>query len=298
MINETPLNAPRLMDSYLDGWLTGICDVLEKIAGTPFAASELSPQEAANEAGILEEEGLWLHFTVSSTGEKPSPLNGEHSFGIERSDALRLAQILMGEPFNASQDFSTEHQDALDELFRQFAGTTALVLKPRMGGEVNLALADHDRGAWKPHVQRVYRLKNEGEVQFLLLLLLSPELGQSLASETPAKPAPQVAMPAPTPPPPATPPEESKGGRNIELLLDVELPVSLRFGKIDLPLSTILELNPGSVVELDQKIVEPVELLVGGKVVAQGEVVVLDGYYALRVTEVLNPRERLESLQH
>jgi flagellar motor switch protein FliN/FliY len=64
-----------------------------------------------------------------------------------------------------------------------------------------------------------------------------------------------------------------------------------------MPLSGILELSPGSVVELDQRIVEPVDLLVGGKVVAQGEVVVLDGYYALRVTEVLNPIERLESLQ-
>jgi len=81
------------------------------------------------------------------------------------------------------------------------------------------------------------------------------------------------------------------------LLLDVELPVALRFGKSEMSLSNILELSPGSVVELDQKIVEPVELLVGGKVVAQGEVVVLDGNYALRVTEVVNPLERLKSLQ-
>jgi len=62
-------------------------------------------------------------------------------------------------------------------------------------------------------------------------------------------------------------------------------------------LSSILELSPGAVVELDQKIVEPVELLVGGKTVAHGEVVVLEGHYALRVTEVLNPIERLESLR-
>jgi flagellar motor switch protein FliN/FliY len=81
------------------------------------------------------------------------------------------------------------------------------------------------------------------------------------------------------------------------LLLDVELPVAMRFGKSEMPLSSILELSPGAVVELDQKILEPVELLVGGKVVAEGEVVVMDGYYALRVTEVLNPMERLESLQ-
>jgi flagellar motor switch protein FliN/FliY len=64
-----------------------------------------------------------------------------------------------------------------------------------------------------------------------------------------------------------------------------------------MPLGSILELSAGAVVELDQKILEPVELLVGSKVVAQGEVVVMDGHYALRITEVLNPIERLESLQ-
>jgi flagellar motor switch protein FliN len=295
VISEIPSAAPNRTDSYLSAWLSSVCEVLEKIAGTAFTASDLSPQEAANEAGILEEEGLWLRFTVSSTAENSSPLTGEHCFGIERSDALHLAQILMGEPFNASQDFSSECQDALDELFRQFSGAAALALKPRMGGEVSLVLAGHEPVTWKPHLQRGYRLKSEGEVQFPLLILLNPDLGESLAALPPGKPAPQVETPAP--PTPMTPPAATKSSRNIELLLDVELPVSLRFGKSEMPLSGILELSPGSVVELDQRIVEPVDLLVGGKVVAQGEVVVLDGYYALRVTEVLNPIERLESLQ-
>ena len=295
MTSETPPPALNRTESYLSAWMNGVCDVLGKIAGSAVTASDLSPQEVANEAGILEEEGLWLRFTVGITGEIPSPLNGEHSFGIERSDALRLAQILMSEPFNAAQDFSSDYQDALDELFRQFAGTAALAMKPRMGGEINLALVDHEPGSWKPHLQRGYRLKGEGEVQFALLILLNPDLGKSLASGPPVKPAPQLVRP--TPPAPESPPATSKNSRNIELLLDVELPVALRFGKSDMLLSSILELSPGSVVELDQKIVEPVELLVGGKIIAQGEVVVLDGHYALRVTEVLNPIERLESLR-
>ena len=295
MISENLPAAPDRTDSYLSAWLSGVCEVLEKIAGTAFKASDLSPQEAANEAGILEEEGSWVRFTVSSAGENPSPLDGEHSFGIERADALRLAQILMGEPFNASQESSGEYQDALDELFRQFAGTAAVALKPRMGGEINLVLAGHEPGSWKPHLQRGYRLKSEGGVQFPLLVLLNPDLGKSLASGPPGKPAPQLETPAP--PAPTAAQAVSQSSRNIELLLDVELPVALRFGKSEMPLGSILELSPGSVVELDQRIVEPVELLVGGRVVAQGEVVVLDGYYALRVTEVLNPIERLESLQ-
>jgi flagellar motor switch protein FliN len=275
--------------------MSAVCDVLEKIAGTAFTASDLSPQEVANETGILGDEGLWLRFTVVSSGETSSPVNGEHSFGIERLDALRLAQILMGEPFNAAQEFSADYQDALDELFRQFAGTAAVALKPQMGAEIILSLAGHDQGAWKPALQRGCRLKSGGGVQFPLLILLNPDLSKSLAPARQGKPARQPDSPAP--PVPATPPPVPGNTRNIELLLDVELPVALRFGKSEKPLSSILELSPGSVVELDQKIVEPVELLVSGKVVAQGEVVVLDGNYALRITAVLNPLERIESLQ-
>ena len=134
-------------------------------------------------------------------------------------------------------------------------------------------------------------MKNQGTAQPLLAILVDPDLGASLASSSSEK----------TAQPPAAPgvnlAAASKGSRNIDLLLDVELPVALRFGKSEMTLNRILELSAGAVVELDQKILEPVELLVGGKVVAQGEVVVMDGYYALRVTEVLNPMERLESLQ-
>jgi len=214
--------------------MSAVCEVLGKIAGTTFTVSDLSPQEATNEAGILGDEGLWLRFTVAGGGEIPSSLNGEQCFGIERSDALRLAQILMGEPFNATQDFSAEYQDALDELFRQFAGTAAVALKPRLGGEVILTLAGHERGTWKPQLQRGYRLKSEGEVQFPLLVLLNPDLGKSLASGPQEKPARQHETPAP--PAPANPPAASKSGKNIELLLDVELPVALRFGKSEMPL--------------------------------------------------------------
>ena len=71
----------------------------------------------------------------------------------------------------------------------------------------------------------------------------------------------------------------------------------LRFGQSEMPLRDILELSSGSVVKLDQHIQEPVELLVGHKVIARGEVVVVDGNYGLRVTEIASPLERIESLR-
>lgn len=76
---------------------------------------------------------------------------------------------------------------------------------------------------------------------------------------------------------------------NLDLLMDVELNVTLRFGQRQLTLREVLELTSGSVVELDRQVEEPVELLLDGKVIARGEAVVVDGNYGLRVTEVVQP---------
>jgi len=76
---------------------------------------------------------------------------------------------------------------------------------------------------------------------------------------------------------------------NLDLVMDVELDVSLRFGKRQLSLREVLELGSGSVVELDRLVDEPVELYLDGKLIARGEAVVVDGNYGLRVTEISQP---------
>jgi flagellar motor switch protein FliN/FliY len=289
LINEIPSPASRGAKVYLSAWTAGACEVLEKITGTAFTAIDLTPEEVAGQLESLREKGVWLRFTVASA------LKGEQSFGISKSEALRLAQILVGEPFDETRDFSSEYQDALAGLFRQFAGAAALALKPRGVGEVSLQFAGYGPANWKPDLQGGVRLKSEGAAQFLLLILLDPDLGESLASSSWGKAAQPSRASKRRAPLSST--AASKDKRKIDLLLDVELQVSLRFGKRAMLLGDILKLSAGAVVELDQKILEPVELLVGHKVVAQGEVVVMDGHYALRVTEVLNPIERIESLR-
>lgn len=76
---------------------------------------------------------------------------------------------------------------------------------------------------------------------------------------------------------------------NLDLLMDVELDVTLRFGQRHLTLREVLDLTSGSVVELDRQVEEPVELILDGRVIARGEAVVVDGNYGLRVTEVPQP---------
>jgi flagellar motor switch protein FliN len=85
--------------------------------------------------------------------------------------------------------------------------------------------------------------------------------------------------------------------RGVELLLDIELEASLRFGSKEMPLSEVLELGPGDVVQLERHVSDPVDLIVGDKIVARGEVVLVNGNFGLRVTEVAEPKRSLESIR-
>jgi flagellar motor switch protein FliN/FliY len=83
----------------------------------------------------------------------------------------------------------------------------------------------------------------------------------------------------------------------LGLLCDIELDATLQFGSREMPLRDVLELGPGDVVELDRHVSDPVDLIVGDRIVARGEVVVVNGNFALRIAEVATPQLRLESIR-
>jgi flagellar motor switch protein FliN len=80
--------------------------------------------------------------------------------------------------------------------------------------------------------------------------------------------------------------------RNIDRLLDVEMEIVVRFGLTHLPLRELVRLGSGSMIELNRAVDEPVELLVNGRHLARGSVVVVDGYYGVRITEIGEAEER------
>ena len=82
--------------------------------------------------------------------------------------------------------------------------------------------------------------------------------------------------------------------RTFELLLDVELPVSVSFGRATLRISEAMNLVSGSLIELDRALTDPVELLVNNSIIARGEVVVVEGNYGVRLTEIVSHLERLQ----
>ena len=84
--------------------------------------------------------------------------------------------------------------------------------------------------------------------------------------------------------------------QNMELIKDVPLQVTVRLGKTKMTIRDILELGEGSIVELDQLAGEPVDLLVNGKLVAKGEVVVIDENFGFRVKDIISPMERINNI--
>jgi flagellar motor switch protein FliN/FliY len=89
--------------------------------------------------------------------------------------------------------------------------------------------------------------------------------------------------------------QSTRSGSGLELLYDIQLDATLQFGSREMTLREIMAIGPGEVVELDRHISEPVDLIVGDRVVARGEVVVANGNFALRITEIAVPQLRLES---
>lgn len=85
-------------------------------------------------------------------------------------------------------------------------------------------------------------------------------------------------------------------GRKIDLLLDVELDVAVELGRKMMYVEEILRLGKGSIVELDKLAGEPVDVLVNGKKLAEGEVVVVEDHFGIRLTHLVEPKERIKSL--
>jgi flagellar motor switch protein FliN/FliY len=133
-----------------------------------------------------------------------------------------------------------------------------------------------------------------------LWVAAGPKVLAALFSPPPVESAPQAvpaaavhesreiaAVRAVPPPPPPT----------MELLLNVELPVSISFGKTQLPMKDVLKLTTGSIVELNRGVNESVEVMVNHCLIARGEVVVVEGNYGVRIQQIVSGAERMRSLR-
>ena len=289
--------------NYYKVWSAAMASTVGQYTGKETAFEMAGGEESA------DGDCLWITFTIGDT------LLGEHAFCVSKADALTLGQMFMAEDINPAAEFTPDHADALAELFRQFSGTVALELKAALGTEINIRFKDTKKPTWNSVDTVSVGLLTEPRVNISSVIdtgLLSTLNKAHVAGpeaeapqETPAEEPEAVeaeSSAAEIPEPVHEAPVEDEGprtkinDRNLDLLLDLELEVSVRFGGRQMLLKDVLDLSSGAMVELDRRVRDPIELILGGRVIARGEAVIVDGNYGIRITEVISRQQRLAQI--
>jgi flagellar motor switch protein FliN len=265
-MNDSPSTASNDRSrEYMQVWAESFTQVLSQIAGS---SCSLESRDEAPEGSAASDSDL--HFLIAASGG----LRGEMCLRLAQSSVISLAQLLLGEVEDKTVEYKTDHREAAEELLRQVVGHVATSLKETWG-EVQLRVESSGAPSWPAGA--------EGWIVTAVGAPRSMQMKWQLSAALIAGLRPAAAVPSA--------PEHSEAAApegKLDLLMDVELDVTLRFGGRRMLLREILELGAGSVVELDRELQEPADLLLDGRLIARGEVVVVDGSYGLRVTEILS----------
>jgi flagellar motor switch protein FliN len=198
---------------------------------------------------------------------------------------LRAAGIEAAEPADARNTYL--------EILSQSLSSLAQSLTARLGKEVLCERGSERKPADPPASRFSVTLRfKDGELaleaalgaELLDWIEPAPEDASGISAASPR--AAEAAKPSGAPP-----------SKTLELLLDVDLPVSVSFGRTRIPVKDILKLTTGSIVELNRSVSEPVEVIVNNCTVARGEVVVVEGNYGVRIHQIISRQNRLRSLR-
>jgi len=273
--NSFPEFPPQLRN-WCEAWKTCLQNVVSQVSG----ASKPGTFEISSESLPVTDSDVW--YTVVAGGA----IHGEMTLRLPAATGTRLALKLLGETGPPAEGVTAgpmtpENKEALEELLRQVSGLAATALASIAGGEVQLHLSASGAPSWSSDCVVCLQTRDQDGDPNTVEIQVSPALAAELQPRVaPAQPSPQPTAPASTPSPPPS---------SYNRLMDVGLDVKLRFGSRRMLLRDVLALSAGVVVELDNALHSPVDLLLDGRLIAQGEVVVVDGKYGLRVTSVVDP---------
>jgi len=268
----------------LDDWTETLAQVLESMTDQ---RPRVSWQAAAAPPSSADGDFLWWEQPVQAGPETTVWVGAPHAtWEYAGTLTLKAAGLETVAPSEAKNTWFEILGQSLSGMARAIGGV--------LGHEV-VCEAGSERAPTPalPHWASVSLTFTESLLP-PLAVGLSPGL-VSLIASPPASAAENEETPAET----AKPPESSPGSarsRTMDLLMEVELPVSISFGKTHLPMKDVLRLTTGSIVELNRTVDDPVEILVNQHLVARGEVVVVDGNYAVRIQEIASRQDRMRSI--
>lgn len=214
-------------------------------------------------------DALQIFVGISASGG----LQGPAAVRISHPDAIKLAHNF-NEETKVSSELSNEQKQIIETFWQEVTGAAAVILEPQFG-KVVLGVSVIDPPNWEG-VGIALSASDSASHVITLYLQISNELAEHVAPNAET----EMNQPIEANSKVTTVPE------NLDLLMGIDLSLTLRFGTRTLTLREILDLNSGSVVELDRQVQEPADLLLGEKLIARGEVVIVDGNYGLRITEL------------
>ncbi|MDG5815856.1 flagellar motor switch protein FliN [Chitinispirillales bacterium ANBcel5] len=255
-----------------------------------------------------------------------SGITGDMYLIMHKKDVAMLSDLMM--MGDGSADYNEDHKDAIGELFNQVMGAFSTALGEQISqsvscGSVEVTEFDLEDPPFPPDSldMAVAKVKIEEMLDSYVALLIPEEIATQLSTKLPSVDSSEendnvglnmaeldelsnVASNFNDTNGAVDQFRESavsgaavEGRENIELLLDVELDVSIELGRSSMSIKRILDLAPGAVVELERMAGEPVDLLVNDKVVARGEVVVVDENFGIRIVSLVSAEDRIKSLR-
>jgi flagellar motor switch protein FliN/FliY len=254
----------------LDAWVRELGQVLEMMTGQP-ARVDWSP--AGPDHTAFSGIDLWWRQSFSIAPKAFAWLGARpHAWSEIGRKALEAAGVDAADP--------AELRNTFQEILQQSLSALAGAITAELGRQTDCADGGIAESAGAAAARATAQVTGEG-FSATIAIVMSDEFVRALNRAPAAPPIPESqAVPVAAP-------------RNMEFLLDVEVPVSLSFGQARLPLKDVLKLTPGSVVELNRQPDEPVDIIVNNSVIARGEVVVVEGNYGVRIQKIISRQQRL-----
>lgn len=277
-------------------------EVVSTIEGlTGIAPSvELNSEESGESKLTLSPPLAKLDISVG--GE----LRGKMRVTMATSIATAIGDMMLGGEGNEKEEMDAEDLDATKEIISNILSSFSRALgsqknMPKLEFTIeNVAYVDANsqidfKGFEKLFIYNLAVHNSHDTIAFAITHELTPLIGEEVSVQSTQPETPHEFMfEEPKKVVTGISPEELS---NIELIKDVRLPIRVRIGSKKMLLKDVLSMDIGSVIELDQLANDPLEILVGDKVIAMGEVVIVDGNFGVQIGEIGTKRERLEKLR-
>ncbi|MEO1953076.1 MAG: flagellar motor switch protein FliY [Campylobacterales bacterium] len=215
-----------------------------------------------------------------------------------------LSDMMMGEEASDREDISEDDLDATKEIISNIFGAIGNTLSAQKEipvlsftiDDIEFVEADSEVSLESFSKMFVYNFSMEG-VSSILSFIIDEKLEKSLFGGGEESQTQSSELNPSFSSDDSTIPLNTEEINNISLIMDVKLPVKVRIGKKKMLLKDVLNMDIGSVIELNQLANDPLEILVDNNVIAQGEVVIVDGNFGVQITTIGTKRERLAKLK-